>query len=393
MPKVVALEGPLDVPLLRDALTHVVRRQSALRATFDLEDDRLMQRLHQVDEIRIDHLDVREDARSVPGVVEAFSAEPFDLAAELPFRIGLARVTETKHTLVFVNHHITGDRVSSQILLRELAASYRAFARRERPILPDLPIEFADYAIWQREGFSRSELERQVAFWVDRLASRTGSLSPIVEEGVAGSAATRQIGFRCGRERLAVLDERGTELGASRFMMLLALVALTLAKATSRGELVVGTTVTGRARPELEGLVGYFVNLLALPLSVAPRATVSDALAECRAVVLDAFAHSEAPFDHVVAELDPPRIPGRMPILDVMVNYDDAGSDDLDFGPIRGRRVRMNAGRTRNPLSITFRELDGELQCDLVYDSALVEDVRAVALLDELQGSIETAVI
>jgi amino acid adenylation domain-containing protein len=383
MPKVVALEGPLDVSLLREALTCVVQRQSALRATFDLEDARLIQRLHPVEEIRIDQLDV--NGRSVSAAVEAFSSQPFDLAAGLPFRVGLVRLSETKHTLVFVNHHIVGDRVSSRVLLSEVAASYRAFVRGERPVLPDLPVEFADFAIWQRQVLSHSELQRQVAFWVDRLATKTGSLSPIVTEGAVGSTSTRQVGFRCGPERLAVLDERAVEHGASRFMMLLALVALTLSKATSRSELVVGITVTGRARPELEGLVGYFVNLLALPLSMGAQAALSDAIAECRGVLLDAFAHSEAPFDHVVAELDPPRVPGRMPIVDVMVNYDDAGSDDLDFGPVRGRRVRLNAMRTRNPLSITFRELEGELQCDLVYDTALVEGGRADALLGELQ--------
>jgi non-ribosomal peptide synthetase component F len=391
MPKVLDLEGPLDTTVLGRSIDIVMERQSALRTTFHFEGDRLTQRVHPPVRNQLEIVESSAPGEAdVDALIDEVASRPFDLAVDLPFRARLIRISDQRHVLVLVNHHIAGDRQSSGILLAELAASYRAEGSLAAADLPALPVEYADYALWQEAVVPREEVERQVRFWIERLSARPVSLSPLVSGGPAGVQPATRMTFRCGRSIVDGLTRLARLRGTSRFAAVTAIVASAVREVGAHGQFVVGTTVTRRSRPELESLIGYFANLVAIPIDLSEAQDLDRTIEETGQAVLAALAHSDAPFDEVVAGLRPERQIGRMPLIDLMVNYGRAEPLAFDFGPVRARRMRVDSGRARAPLSVNLRETADEIVCDVVFDPALVTADRAERLMAALERMFET---
>ena len=271
MPSVLRLRGPLDARVLERALGEVVRRHEALRTTFGESEGVPFQVVHPAGAAR---LEVTDLSRLAPAEREAEARRlareeaqrPFDLRAGPLFRTRLLRLGEEEHVLVLAMHHVVSDGWSMGVLFGELSALYEAFARGEASPLPELPVQYADFAVWQRAWLSGEVLERQIAWWRERLEG-----APPLLELPTDRARPATQDPRAGRVFRALPPETAEGVralarreGATLYMVLLAALDLLLARWSGQEDVVVGTPIANRTRRETEGLIGFFVNTLAL---------------------------------------------------------------------------------------------------------------------------------
>ncbi|RAT12324.1 non-ribosomal peptide synthetase, partial [Lonsdalea quercina] len=315
LPAALRLVGQLDKSALTAALDSLVARHESLRTHFTLVDGQPCQRIAP-DSIgfSLSCLDLRKlDAAGCPQRVAELAAqearEPFDLTQGPLIRGRLLQLGDDEHVLLLTQHHIVSDGWSLGILVRELAALYRAAIRGENAHLPPLPIQYADYAVWQRNWLRGETLADLHAFWHNQLQGAPALLRlptdrprPSVQRYV-GSVVPIQID---GTE-LTALRTLSQQQGTTLFMTLLAGWAAVLSRLSGQDDIVVGTPVANRTRRELEGVVGFFVNTLALRVEPGQCTTVADQLAQVRERALAAYAHQDLPFEQVVEALQPVR--------------------------------------------------------------------------------------
>ncbi|KML61041.1 amino acid adenylation protein [Burkholderia cepacia] len=323
-----ALTGPLDVHALRLACDALIARHEALRTTFDEAPDGVAQTIHAPlrcpwRETDLEALpDAQRDARA-EAVATADEAEPFDLGAAPLVRAHLVRFDATHHWLALTVHHIVSDGWSSGVMLEELAAFYRAYAS-DRPVpLAPLPIQYADYALWQRRWLDAGERDRQLAFWRERLDPQRGVLT------LPGATARPARRSARGARQVFSLDARvGAQLrafaaasGATPFAVLLAALDALLARATGDARICVGVPAANRERAEVAGLIGFFVNTLAIDVDVPAHGDFSSLVARTQRALVDAQMHQDVPFEQVVDALGVPRSASHHPLFQVMAAY------------------------------------------------------------------------
>ncbi|HWS54702.1 MAG TPA: amino acid adenylation domain-containing protein, partial [Pyrinomonadaceae bacterium] len=325
VPAAVRLEGELDAGALERALTEVVRRHESLRTTFPSVDGRPAQVISppapvELDAVDLSRLPVGEREEEARRLAAEESQRPFDLAAGPLFRASLLRLAGDEHVLLVTAHHIVSDGWSIGILVNELSALYAAFVRNEEPQLAELPIQYADYAAWQRQWLSGRLLDEQLRYWRERLSGAP----PVLELPTDRPRPPVQT-FRGSTHRFALSAETSRAAarlaereGATPFMLLLAAFDALLYRYTGQSDVVVGTAVAGRTRAETERLIGFFVNTLALRTEVRGDEPFRGLLAKVREACLGAYAHQEAPFERVVEGARPERSLGHAPLFQVM---------------------------------------------------------------------------
>ncbi|HLL46076.1 MAG TPA: condensation domain-containing protein, partial [Longimicrobiaceae bacterium] len=306
VPAALRLEGRLDVAALGRGVEELVSRHEALRTVFAVRDGAPVQVVAPaacplpVEDLT--HLPGAEREAEARRIAAAEAARPFDLERGPLFRAKLLRLGAGEHVLVLCMHHLVADGWSLDVLFRELAALYGAFTRGEPSPLPPLPVRYADYALWQREHLDGEVLERQLAYWRERLAGAPGVL-----ELPTDRPRPAEQSFRGARERFrlapgttAAVRALGAREGATPYMVLLAAFQLLLARYSGEDDLVVGSPIAGRTRPETEGLVGFFANTLALRGDLSGRPTFRELLGRVRETALGAYQHQEVPFEKLV---------------------------------------------------------------------------------------------
>ncbi len=328
----VLLTGPLDRPALAASLEDMVARHEALRTTFRLVDDsdeEPVQRIAPPAPLplpRIDLASLPEEAREAEALRLAAEEvmRPFDLARGPLLRAALLRLDAARHVALLTLHHMVGDGWSIDLLVRELAELYPAFAACLPSPLPPLPVQYADFVLWQRASLRGAELATQLAFWRGALAGapavrpRPSDRPPRARASGRGGVAASAL----SAERAEALKAVGRQAGATPFMTFLAAFYALLHRLTGETDLVVGTPVANRRRPELEGLIGFFANTLALRAQIpglpAGEPTFAGLLAVVREAALSAYAHQDLPFERLVEELAPERSLARTPLFQVM---------------------------------------------------------------------------
>ncbi|HEX2296773.1 MAG TPA: amino acid adenylation domain-containing protein [Actinomycetota bacterium] len=326
--------GPLDVDALRGAVAALVARHETLRTRFEIRDGGLVQVV--LPELDVDVAVV--DLASLPPAeaeaearrrAEAVDDEPVDLARPPLVRFRLLRVAPDDHVLVVAIHHIVSDGWSIDVLLRELGLCYDALVAGERPVLPDLPIQYADYAAWQRAWLSGDELDRQVAYWSDALAGAPALLElpsdrprPPVQRFEGAT-----VPVRIPAHVVAALDDLAQGSGATRFMALTAALAAVLHRYASQTDVLLATPVAGRRRSEVEGLIGFFVNTLVLRTDCSGNPAFRALVDRVRRTAVDAYAHQDLPFEKLVEELNPERDLSHLPLAQVMVVLQGASGE------------------------------------------------------------------
>ena len=325
------LEGALNPAALAQSLCEVVRRHEALRTSFSSDEGRPAQVIADDARVRVPFVDLRGlGAEQLEEVVVRLarreSLRPFDLSAGPLLRPALLRLGDEKHVLLVTMHHIISDGWSAGLLVRELAALYTSFSRGERSPLAELEVQYADYAVWQREWLSGETLEGQLSYWRRQLEG-----APPVLELAADRPRPQRQTFRGGTHSQTLapaLAEGLRELtrgeGATLFMTLLAAFDILLRHQTGREDLPVGTDVANRGLVETEPLIGFFVNQLVLRTRLAGGDSFRDVLARVRETALGAYAHQDLPFERLVEAVNPGRSLGHAPLFQVKLTLQNA---------------------------------------------------------------------
>ena len=331
-----SFRGRIDVGALERSLTEVVRRHEILHTTFPTVAERPVQRVGRPWRVRLPVVDLSrlpEDER--PGAarrwMERHFRERFDLARLPLVRWTLLRLAPGEHLLVHVEHHIIHDGWSVNVLLRELLALYRAEVSGQGAILPELPVQFADYAAWQREWMKGDEARAQLAFWKERLKGSR----PVLDLPLDRPRPPVQR-FRGAAPRFTIpgalyrpLRELARREGATLFMAMLAGFDVLLARYARQEDVSVGTGIATRRHRELEGVLGMFVNSVVLRTDLGGDPTFRELLGRVRAATLAAYANQDIPFDAVVDAVRPERLPGHNPLFQAMFSFHDSAAPAL----------------------------------------------------------------
>ncbi|HYG61538.1 MAG TPA: condensation domain-containing protein, partial [Thermoanaerobaculia bacterium] len=327
VPVTLRLTGALDPGALARSFSEVARRHEVLRTTFPEVDEQPVQSVAPPAPVALplaDLLALPETARQVEARrLDAEEAlRPFGLARGPLLRATLVRLSAEEHLLLLTMHHIVADGWSSQVLTQEVREVYGALLAGRRPDLPALPLQYADYARWQREWLRGAVLDAHVGYWRRQLAGAPPALElptdrprPAVQS-FRGATRSRLL----SPEVAAAIRELAGYEGVTLFMALLAAAQVLLGWSAGQDDVVVGTDVAGRDRPETEGLIGFFINQVALRTRLGGDPTFRELLARVRETMLGAYAHQELPFDKLVEALNPERSLGRSPVFQVKVN-------------------------------------------------------------------------
>ncbi|MDW8319484.1 MAG: condensation domain-containing protein, partial [Anaerolineae bacterium] len=400
IPESVRLTGPLDVDLLRRALNALVQRHESLRTSFTAVDGvpgqviapRLTVDLPVED---LSHLPPAEREAAVTRLAAEEAQRPFKLSRPPLMRARLLRLAEQDHVFLLTTHHIVSDNWSSNVLVREMAAAYDALRRGQPPeaVLPPLPIQYADFAAWQRAWLQGEALEAQLGYWRQKLAGAPPLLElptdrprPPVQT-FRGAYQT----FRLSREVSAALRRLTQGEGATLFMTLLAAFQTWLNRYAGQDDICVGTPIANRTRAELEGIVGFFVNTLVMRGDLSGDPTFRELLRRTRSTALEAYAHQDVPFEMVVDTVQPQRNLAHSPLFQVMfaLQSSQAGaptlrpqatSDGLTISP-----VEAHSGTAKFDLTLFMTEEGDRLAGALEYNTDLFDHSTIERMLGHFQ--------
>jgi len=321
----IRFEGSLDVQALRMSFNEIVRRHETLRTSFEAVDGEPFQVIAESYEIPlpiIDFTSLPEQSReeSAHRVINEEARRPVDLSEKSLLRICLLRVTKHDHILSLTMHHIIGDALSMSVLIRELSTLYDAFSKGQSSPLPELPIQYADFAVWQREQLQGEKLERQLSYWKRQLDGAPSVLQLPTDRSRPAKQSFRGRGeqFNLSPALTDKLKALCQQEGVTLYMMLLAAFKVVLSRYSGAKDIVVGSDLAGRYTAELEGLIGFFVNSLALRTDLSGDPTFRELLQRVKEVCLEAYAHQDLPFERVVEELKPERSLSYSPVFQVM---------------------------------------------------------------------------
>ncbi|MFJ1753590.1 amino acid adenylation domain-containing protein [Kitasatospora sp. NPDC088134] len=368
VPLVLELAGPLDPGALRAALGDVVARHESLRTLLVERDGIPEQMVLGAEEaaglLRFERGAPAEDERAA--AVRAAVAAPFDLAAELPLRAALLRTEPERHLLVLVLHHVAADGWSLAPLVRDLAAAYRARTAGGAPEWPDLPVQYADYALWQRallgaEDDPESLMARQLAFWRSELdgAPDLSALPLDRPRPAVPSHRGGTVPCELPAEVWAGVVGLARECGCTPFMVLHAALALTLRAHGAGEDVPIGTALAGRTDEALEELVGFFVNTVVLRADLSGNPDFRALLRRVAAADLAAFAHADLPFERLVEALNPERSAGHHPLFQTMLVLQNQQQAEPDLAGVTVRDVSPHPGTSKFDLTFSLTETTG----------------------------------
>ncbi|MFL6194097.1 MAG: condensation domain-containing protein [Thermoanaerobaculia bacterium] len=386
------LRGAVDPALLRRCFAEISRRHESLRTTFSESGGVPVQTVGPPAPVELPVVDLaglpveRRDAE-LRRVAEGEFLRPFDLARGPLHRARLVRLELDEYALLIAMHHIVSDAWSMGVLTRELAAIHAAFAAGRPSPLPELPLQYADFARWQQEWMAGPALEEQLAYWRGRLAGAPEVLE--VPPDRPRPAARRFRGglltARLPREVADPFRELCSQRGVTLFMALLAIFEVLLHARTGESDLVVGVDVAARNPPETEALIGFFVNQLVLRVDAGGDPSFAELLERVREASLGAFAHQDLPFGRLVEELAPRRTLARNPLFQVMFGLYNVPQGELDLGGVAVIPLEIEGGASVFDLSLYAAESGEELLLMLRHDADLYEPATAGRLLEDFE--------
>ncbi|HYG63624.1 MAG TPA: amino acid adenylation domain-containing protein, partial [Thermoanaerobaculia bacterium] len=404
MAGVLRLTGLPDVPALERAFNEIVRRHEALRTTFEGREGKPFQRVHARLWVPLPLMDLRSLAAGsrdaeVQRVIKDEERQPFDLSTGPLLRLGLLRLEESSWILLFTLHHIVSDAWSSGLLIRELATLYGAFSRGlppERPVLPELPVQYADFAVWQREWLAGEVLAEQVGYWTRALEG-----APTLVELPSDRPRLPGRSLRSAVRRLDLPDELATGLqalsrrgGATLFMTLLAGFDALLFRHTGQADLLVGTPIANRNRGEIEGLIGCFINTLVLRGRMDDGTlSFSELLERVKSTTLEAYVHQDLPLEKVVEALQVERTATHNPLFQVMFALQNAPLGELALPGLTLTPVETESELVTNfDLSLGLTDIDGGLWGGCIYRLDLFDEATVDRLLERFRAILEAVV-
>ncbi|MCD0448729.1 amino acid adenylation domain-containing protein [Actinocorallia sp. API 0066] len=397
MPVPLRLRGPLDLAALRAALADVVGRHEALRTVFPDASGTPRQLVLETS-AALPRVSVTETSEAgLPGALAAVAGEGFDLSVEPPFRVALLRLGEDDHVLLLVLHHIAGDGWSMAPLARDVVTAYDARRKGESPAWTALPVQYADYALWQRELLGSDEdpaslLAQQTEFWKTALEGLPDQLELPADRPRPAQASQRgaTLPFAVDAAVHRALLDLARESGASLFMVVQAAYAALLTRLGAGTDIPVGSPIAGRTDEALDDLVGMFVNMLVLRTDTSGDPTFRELVARVREADLAAYAHQDVPFEHLVEVLSPARHLGRHPLFQVCLSFQNNPEARAELDGLTVEALDLGVGTAKYDLSLYLEEhhsSDGSpagLSAGLEYALDLFDPATARDLADRL---------
>jgi amino acid adenylation domain-containing protein len=385
----VHLAGPLEPEVLARALGEVVRRHEVLRTRLVTSEGTAWQVVAPPEPFSLALVELDDTSLEREEAVRRFVREearrPFDLARDVLLRARLLRLGPHEHVAVLSVHHIASDLWSMGVLVRELAALYQAFAGGRPSPLPDLPIQYADYALWQREWLQADVLEAQLDYWRKQLADAVPvfELQPDHRRPAVQTFAGARTRLRLPAGLVAGLREVSRREGATLFMTLLAAFDLLLFRLNGSSDVIVGTDLANRRRGETEELIGFFVNQVVLRTDLSGDPTFLELLRRVRTVTLDAYTHQDLPFDKLVEALNPRRDLGHTPLFQVKFIMQNAPMEAaVDLTELRFTRLELDLETSRFDVVVSLTEAGDEVLGLIEYNKDLYEQATFERLVE-----------
>ena len=392
------VRGPLNIPVLERSLNAVVQRHEILRTTFSLSDGQPVQVVKPAAALKPEFIDLSaapESGRQKEAVelLARHVHRPFDLSTGPLVRVTLVRTSDAEHYLSIEAHHIIGDGWGVGVFLEDLTSLYEAFGEgRPSPLAP-LPIQYGDFAQWQRERLQGSVLDRDLQYWrkqLEGLATTdlpTDRPRPSVQTN-RGSSVARKISPELYRQ----VKDFNKEEKVTPFMTLVAAFQVLMSRHSGESDVAIGTPIAGRTRLETERLIGLFTNTLVLRSNLSANPTVREFLQQVKDTALAAYAHQEIPFEKLVQDLRPPRDASRPPFFQVMFVLQNHPLPPLRFAGLHLTPVEIPTWRARFDLTVEAVEADGGLSYWVEYNSDLFDRETIERFMDNYERLLEEMV-
>src|SRR5438874_1501398 len=398
-PMAVRLTGNLDVAALKNALDMVIARHDALRTTFGIVDGsptQVVAKSLALDMPIIDLIEIPRPGRDAEALrlLQDEAGRPFDLSQGPLIRSVLLRLAEQVHVLLVTTHHIVTDGWSVGIFQRELSELYEAMVVEQPSSLPPLPIQYTDYSVWQRQWFEGDVYQSQLAYWKKQFATLPPVLELPTDHPRPGVQAYRA--FR-GAQHTSSLSKQLThdlkqlcrKENVTLFMTLMAAFQVLLHRYTGEEDIVVGTPIAGRRMPETEGLIGLFINTLAIRTSISGELTLRDLLSRVKEVALGAYAHQDLPFERLVKELQPERTLAHNPLFQVMFVLQSEDIQPLQLKGLEVEHFRVGNIMANFDLTLDIVERDEQLVCLFESNADLFESETIERLMGHFQNLLD----
>ena len=402
MPVGLRLLGELSVPALRASLSEVVRRHESLRTTFVAVEGQPFQRILPAVAVSLGVIDLgglgaREREGELSRLVREHAERPFDLARGPLLRGSLVRLGSAEHAVLLSQHHIVSDGWSTGILVREVVTLYGTFAVGAPSPLAELSIQYPDFAVWQRGWLTGEVLDRQVGYWRERLSGVPALLELPTDRPRPAVRSDRgsRYAFSLSLETLQSLKDLGRRAGITDFMTLLGLFQALLSRLTGQEQLAVGTVIANRGRSELEPLIGFFANTLVMRGDLSGRPSLQDVLLRSRESALEAYAHQDLPFEHLVEALQPVRAMSYTPLFQVMLVLQNAPQKALSLPSLEAVRIEGShrTGRARFDLTLDLMETPLGLAGSLEYATDLFDRTTVSRLAGHFATMLSEGVV
>lgn len=392
------LLGRLDEDALQRAVTEIIRRHEILRTHFDMTDGEPIQIVDSPPEVSL----IVEDLRGVePGGreralqrrAEEEANMPFDLTRSPLLRARLLVLGEDDYALFLAMHHIISDGWSIRVLMRELSAIYDAYTEGRPSPLPNLPVQYSDYALWQHDSLQDSAIQKDLRYWREQLKDLSSLALPTDRprppvRTYRGATEAFTVEKKIS-DKLHVIAQKD---GATLFMALAAAFQIVLGRWTGQQDIAIGTGIASRNCGELEHLIGMFVNTLVLRTDLSGTPSFRELLARVRRTAIDAYAHQSLPFERLVEELSPERDLSRSPIFDVLFGLNRLQGQELALPGIITNQLSLPLSRSKFDLTLVFNERDGQINGALTYSTDLFEAETIRRMIGHIQHALGRAV-
>ncbi|MBW4573676.1 MAG: amino acid adenylation domain-containing protein [Aphanothece sp. CMT-3BRIN-NPC111] len=410
--RVLKLEGELDVTALEQAVQNIINRHETLRTTFHSINGKPVQVIQEPPKFQLPLIDLSllplcRQSEEVQRQLQLEAQLPFNLASDLMLLMTLFRLSEREHVLLFVMHHIVGDGWSLGIFSRELSQLYAAFLRGASSPLLALPIQFVDFAIWQRQLLQREALQPQLSYWKQQLSGSLPVLNIPTDRPRPPIQTHRgaQYPLILSQPLTIKLKQLSQQSATTLFMTLLAAFKVLLYRYTNQEDIIIGSPIAGRNQPEVEGLIGFFINNLVLRTNLSGNPSFTELLGRVRQTALDAYSHQDVPYAKLVEEIGLARDLSQSPLFQVMFGFQNTPNAVLELPGLAlsgyphgvtkselllsSYKLAFDDSQAKFDLSVLLKEEDGMVEGTIEYNTDLFEQNTIARLVGHFQTLVE----
>jgi amino acid adenylation domain-containing protein len=396
IPSAVRMKGKLDITALNNSFNEIIKRHEVLRTIFEMVDGQPVQTI--LPELKISipikdltHISKEKQMENVGKIITEDNLKPYDLSKGPMLRILLLKLQEEEYVLCLNMHHIISDGWTLQVLMREVSILYSAFTGGKAAAIAQPPIQYGDYTVWQRAWVQGDTLKKQMDYWVSKLQGAKSVLELPADKQrppVQGFKGARQY-LELSPELTKELSELGQKKGVTIFMILLAAIKIIFYRYSGQSEIIVGTPIAGRNRTELEGLLGYFVNTLALRTELSGNPSFDEVLEKIRETTQEAYDHQELPFENIVEALQPERDLSRNPMYQVCFSYQNDAIPVIHMPGLELESLEVESGTSRFDIELQMWKLDDGIRGFFEYSADLFESSTIERLSEHFKCLLE----